>query len=125
MNFYKAEGDSGYTLYVETIDSLYCEVHHPSGDISDVMEVSEQYSIERIKGQLGAEPIAKDETGGLFGVKGQILDMLESSDDGLTIEEMNERIERGSLNTIYGAAKHLRWDDLVENDLATGKWRKR
>jgi hypothetical protein len=37
--------------------------------------------IERIKGQFGAEEIEPDEIKGLFGVKGQILNILESADE--------------------------------------------
>lgn len=81
MILYKADGESedAFTLYADTGDSLYCEIHHPSGDVGDVQVVSDDYPIERIKGQFGAEQIEPDEIGGLFGVKAYLLALIEGA----------------------------------------------
>lgn len=54
--YLKATGDSGYTLYLVTDDAIYCEIHYPSGDFG-FHKLGPEWSVERLKGQLGAEEV--------------------------------------------------------------------
>ena len=61
MEYYKAEGDSGHTVYLDTGHEVWCEIYHPSGNVSEVSKLDDSWPIERVIGQLGAEP-APNET---------------------------------------------------------------
>jgi hypothetical protein len=114
-DFYKATGDSaGHTLYAETDESIYCQITHPSGKVGDVQELSDNWPIERVTGQLGAVAIEPDEIVGLFSVKGQILDTLEQAENELSTQEVHDSIDEDSKQTTYGALKHLSWDGVIE-----------
>lgn len=124
MNFYKGEGERGaFTLYVETAGGLYCEIHHPSGDISNMYRVGDQYPIERVTAQFDVEPVETDDISTLFGVKGQIIDTLEAADGSLSTDDVHDAIDAESPNTTYGSLKHLSWDDIIERESAR-EWSK-
>lgn len=57
MQLYKATGTNGFTLYAETSDAVYCEIHYPSGDVGSVQQLGGGWPIERIKAQFNVEPI--------------------------------------------------------------------
>lgn len=115
VDYYKAEGNAdAYTLYANTGDSLFSEIHYPSDDVGDVHELGASWSVNRIIGQFDADQINPSKIDGLFGIKGEILAVLESTDEQLTTDEIHEQISEDSVNNTYGSLKHLNWDGVIE-----------
>lgn len=125
MKLYKADGDldGAFILYAETDENVYCEIHHPSGDVGSVHLLGDAWPIERVTGQLGAEQVTDAEIAGpapLFAVKAEILGTLESHGP-LSFDELACQLATtsdGDKNTAYGSVKHLLWDGVVDYDNA-------
>jgi len=106
MKLYKECGKYGhFTLYAETENNVYCEIHH-SGDTGDVRQLD--YEIP-----TNAEEISPDQISGLFAIKAQILETLESADGEMSIDEVTEVVGENA-NSVYGSLKHLTWDGVIE-----------
>jgi hypothetical protein len=123
VTLFKASDDDSeaYTLYAKTDDGLYCEIHHPADGKFHAHEVSDEYPIERIKGQFDAEQVEPSDIDGLWAYKAQILDFLESHDGKVTMEAVDDAIDTDP-NTVYGCLKHLKWDGLLEATSGNTHW---
>jgi hypothetical protein len=115
VDYYRAENnEDAYTLYADTGDSLFFEIHYPSDDVGDVHKLGASWSVNRIIRQFDADHISPREIDGLFRIKGEILAVLESTDEQLTTDEIHEEISEDSVNNTYGSLKHLTWDSVIE-----------
>lgn len=118
VRYYKIEGkDDSYVLFADTSHSLFCR----TGKVNEIYELSPCWSVNHLVTKFQADEISAREINGLFGIKAEMLAVLESTDEVLTTRKIREQMDQEvSLNTIYGALKHLAWDGVIERHGPSG-----